>query len=45
MKQITPDLTTVYTNPNYPYAVTGLAPVEDNPVKSELDVTYTYYCW
>ena len=41
MKQITPDLTTVYTNPNYPYAVTGLAPVEDNPVKSELDIIYT----
>ena len=31
----------VYTNPNRPYAVTGLAPVEDNPVKSELDITYT----
>mgnify|MGYP001025115524 FL=1 len=30
-----------YTNPNRPYAVTGLAPVEDNPVKSELDITYT----
>ncbi len=41
MKQITSDLTTVYTNPNRPYTVTGWAPVEDNPVKSELDITYT----
>lgn len=31
----------VYTNPNRPYAVTGLAPVEDNPVKSGLDIAYT----
>ena len=31
----------VYTNPNRPYAVTGLVPVEDNPVKSGLDITYT----
>ncbi|MEY8685946.1 RHS repeat domain-containing protein [Bacteroides sp. AN502(2024)] len=31
----------VYTNPNRPYAVTGLAPVGDNPVKSELNITYT----
>ena len=41
MKQITPELTTVYTNPNCPYTVTGWAPVEDNPVKSELDIIYT----
>lgn len=29
-----------YTNPNRPYGVTGLTPVEDNLVKSGLDITY-----
>ncbi|MEY8685949.1 RHS repeat domain-containing protein [Bacteroides sp. AN502(2024)] len=31
----------VYTDPNRPYAVTGLTPVEDNIVKPGLDITYT----
>lgn len=31
----------VYTNPNRPYAVTGLVPAGDNPVKSGLEITYT----
>lgn len=31
----------VYTDPNRPYAVTGLTPVEDNIVKSGLNITYT----
>jgi len=31
----------VYTNPNRPYTVTGLTPVESNLVKSGLDITYT----
>lgn len=30
-----------YTNPNRPYAVTGLTPVDDNLVNSGLDITYT----
>lgn len=31
----------VYTNPNRPYAVTGLTPLAENPVKSDLDIVYT----
>ncbi|WP_307984016.1 FG-GAP-like repeat-containing protein [uncultured Bacteroides sp.] len=30
----------VYIDPNRPYAVTGLNPVQDNPVKSGLDIAY-----
>lgn len=30
-----------YTNPNRPYAVTGLTPAEGNPASKGLDITYT----
>ena len=31
----------MYTNPNHPYAVTGLTPLAESPVKSHLDIVYT----